>query len=97
MKNKFISLALLSLLCLSMTSCYSLSYTVGTGSQTGEIVKKKNHYIIFGLAPLKTSNPIKMAGDSKNYQVTIKHSFFDGLLNALTYGIYTPTTTIVKK
>jgi hypothetical protein len=38
-----------------------------------------------------------MAGDAKNYQVTITHSFIDGLLNALTGVLYTPTTTIVKK
>jgi len=38
-----------------------------------------------------------MAGDAKNYQVTIKHTFVDGLIGLLTNGIYTPTTTIVKK
>ncbi|NMC98737.1 MAG: hypothetical protein GYA62_03320, partial [Bacteroidales bacterium] len=27
----------------------------------------------------------------------IQHTFVDGLLNALTGGIYTPTTTTVKK
>jgi hypothetical protein len=97
MKNKFVSFALLSFLCLSMASCYTLTYTVGTGTQTGETIKKKNHYLIYGIAPLKTSDPIKMAGDAKNYQVTIKHTFVDGLLNLLTYGLYTPTTTIVKK
>jgi hypothetical protein len=97
MKNKFVSFALFSFLCLSMASCYTLTYTVGTGTQTGETIKKKNHYLIYGIAPLKTSDPIKMAGDAKNYQVTIKHTFVDGLLNLLTYGLYTPTTTIVKK
>lgn len=97
MKNKFVSFALLSFLCLSMASCYTLTYTVGTGTQTGETIKKKNHYLIYGIAPLKTSDPIKMAGDAKNYQVTIKHTFVDGLLNLLTYGLYTPTTTIVTK
>jgi len=80
-----------------MTSCYTLTYTFGTGTQTGETIKKKNHYLIYGIAPLKTSDPTKMAGDAKNYQVTIKHTFVDGLLNLLTYGIYTPTTTIVTK
>jgi len=80
-----------------MTSCYTLTYTVGTGTQTGETIKKKNHYLIYGIAPLKTSDPIKMAGDAKNYQVTIKHTFVDGLLNLLTQGLYTPTTTIVTK
>ena len=97
MKNKLLSLALLSCLCLSLTSCYTLTYTVGTGTQTGETIKKKNHYLIYGLAPLKTSDPTKMAGDAKNYQVTIKHTFVDGFLNLLTYGLYTPTTTIVTK
>ena len=97
MKNKFLSLAVVFLLCLSMTSCYSLTYAVGEGSKTGEVITKKNHYLIYGLAPLKTSDPTKMAGDAKNYEVTIKHTFIDGLLNALTSGLYTPTTTIVIK
>jgi hypothetical protein len=38
-----------------------------------------------------------MAGDAKDYQVTIEHTFVDGLINALTFGIYTPTTTKVIK
>ena len=80
-----------------MASCYTLTYTVGDGSKTGEVIKKKNHYLVYGLAPLKTLDPTKMAGDAKNYDVTIKHTFVDGLLNVLTSGIYTPTTTIVIK
>lgn len=80
-----------------MASCYTLTYTVGDGSKTGEVIKKKNHYLVYGLAPLKTSDPTKMASDAKNYDVTIKHTFVDGLLNVLTSGLYTPTTTIVIK
>ena len=97
MKNKFLSLTVLAFLCLSMASCYTLSYAVGNGSQTGITVVQKNHYLIGGLAALKTADPTKMAGDSKNYQVTITHTFVDGLINALTSGLYAPTTTIVKK
>jgi predicted GH43/DUF377 family glycosyl hydrolase len=70
---------------------------VGSGPQTNVEVKEKNHYVIYGLAPIKTSDPIKMAGGAANYQVTIQHTFIDGLLNAITFGIYTPTTTKVKK
>ena len=80
-----------------MASCYTLTYTVGDGSKTGEVIKKKNHYLVYGLAPLKMSDPTKMAGDAKNYDVTINHTFVDGLLNVLTSGLYTPTTTIVIK
>lgn len=97
MKNKFISFIFFSFLCFSMASCYTLTYTVGDGSKTGEVIKKKNHYLVYGLAPLKTSDPTKMASDAKNYDVTIKHTFVDGLLNVLTSGLYTPTTTIVIK
>lgn len=97
MKKNVLPLVLMIVSSLFMTSCYTLKYSVGEGSKTGVEVKAKNHYLIYGLAPLKTSDPIKMAADSKDYTVIIKHSFIDGLLNALTGGIYTPTTTIVKK
>jgi hypothetical protein len=97
MKNKFLSFAVLCFLSLSMASCYTVSYAVGSGSQTGETIVEKNHFLVSGLAPIKTANPTKMAGDAKNYQVTIKHTFVDGLINVLTSGMYTPTTTIVVK
>ncbi len=97
MKNKFLSFAVVCLLSLSMASCYTVSYAVGSGAQTGATVVEKNHYLIGGLAPIKTADPSKMAGDAKNYQVTITHTFIDGLINVLTSGFYTPTTTIVKK
>ena len=97
MKNKFLRFVMLSFICLSMASCYTVSYAVGSGSQTGETIMEKNHYLVGGLATIKTANPTQMAGDVKNYQVTITHTFVDGLINVLTSGMYTPTTTIVKK
>jgi predicted small secreted protein len=97
MKNKFLSFALVCLISFSMASCYTVSYAVGSGSQTGETITEKNHYLVAGLATIKTANPTQMAGDAKNYQVTITHTFVDGLINVLTSGMYTPTTTIVKK
>jgi len=97
MKNKFLSFALVCLISLSMASCYTVSYAVGSGSQTGETIMEKNHYLVAGLATIKTANPTQMAGDAKNYQVTITHTFVDGFINLLTSGMYTPTTTIVKK
>jgi hypothetical protein len=96
MKKIFKSFLVLSLMVM-LTSCYTYSYSVGNGSQTGVVVKEKNHYLIYGLAPLSTSNPTAMAGDAKDYNVKIEHTFVDGLLNALTFGIYNPTTTTVTK
>lgn len=97
MKKTFFSLILVVCMSLSLTSCYTYTFSVGEGAQTGMEVKQMNHYLIYGLAPVGVSNPNEMAGDAENYDVTIKHSFIDGLINAITFGIYTPTTTIVTK
>lgn len=97
MKKKIGTLSFIFLLSLIFNSCYTISYSVGEGGKTNEKIKEKNHYVIYGLAPIKRSDPVKIAGASKDYTVIIQHTFFDGLINALTFGIYTPTTTIVKK
>jgi len=97
MKRTFVSLFLIVAISFLMASCYTLTYNVGEGAKTGIEVTEKNHYIMYGLAPIKTSDPTKMAGGATNYTVTIQHTFVDGLLNAITLGIYTPTTTTVQK
>ncbi|MFY8186634.1 MAG: Bor family protein [Flavobacterium sp.] len=97
MKSFVQKASLIVLVSLSLTSCYTYTYSVGKGSQTNVEVKEKNHYLIGGLAPLKVSDPTKMAGDAKDYTVTIQHTFIDGLINGITFGIYTPTTTKVVK
>ena len=97
MKRTILNSAVVALFLFTMSSCYTLTYTVGTGPKTGIEVKEKNHFVVAGLAAIKTSNPTQMAGGASDYQVTITHTFIDGLINVLTGGLYTPTTTIVKK
>lgn len=97
MKKAVFSLALLLSVSLLATSCYTLTYSVGKGAPAGVETKAKNHYLIYGLAPLKTSDPVQMAAGATDYEVTISHTFVDGLLSAVTGGIYTPTTTKIKK
>lgn len=97
MKRSFLSIFAVLVLTLTMTSCYTYTVTVGKGAQTGVEVRKMNHYLIYGLAPVGVSDPKAMAGGAENYDVTITHTFIDGLINAITFGIYSPTTTIVKK
>jgi hypothetical protein len=97
MKKIALNFALALGIAFSMSSCYTYSYTMGKGPQTGLEVKKMNHYLIYGLAPINTSNPVEMAGGAQDYEVTVTHTFVDGLINAVTFGIYSPTTTIVKK
>lgn len=97
MKKKVFNLVVLLSLTFLLSSCYTMTFSVGQGSTTGKEVKEANHYVVYGLAPIKVSDPVKMADGAKNYTVTIQHTFIDGLISALTFGIYTPTTTIVKK
>jgi hypothetical protein len=97
MKKNVLKVALLLSISVLMTSCFTLTYSVGEGAKTGVVVQEKNHYLIYGLAPIKTSDPTKMAGGAKDYTVTVQHTFVDGLLNAITGGIYSPTTTTVRK
>ena len=88
---------LLAVLAVSLSSCYTHTYMVGDGPQRGVELKEKNHFLIYGLVPLGTANPGEMAGSAANYQVTHSHTFIDGLINALTFGVYSPTTTTVTK
>lgn len=97
MKRSFLLFAVAAFCCVSFTSCYVNQFAVGDGAKGGLEVKKKNHYLIDGLAQLSTADPKEMAGGAKDYTVTIKHTFVDGLIAALTFGIYTPTTTVVTK
>jgi len=94
--RKNLKFTMLLIIAVSMTSCYRLTYSVGEGAKTGYTVKMKNHYLLDGLIKIHTSDPQKMAGGAKNYDVSIKHSFLDELLAFLTSGIYTPTTTTVR-
>lgn len=81
------------------TSCatYIHEFNVGKGAQTGVEIKERNHYFLSGLAPGNTADPMKMAGDTADFSVRTYHSFVDGLIAGLTFGIYTPTTTVVTK
>ncbi len=95
--KKISSLIMLAVFCVSLSSCFTLTYDVGRGAQTGVTMTAKNHYLINGLVPLGTSNPTEMAKGMSDYNVKIQHSFIDGLVSAITFGIYSPTTTTITK
>jgi len=96
--KRFLSVLVFSTaLSITMSSCYSHKYIVGNGPQTGVDVSAKNNFFLYGLVPGKVSEPQKMAGDAQDFEVTEVHTFVDGLLGIITFGIYTPTTTKVQK
>ena len=97
MKNKVKLLIGILLLSFTLTSCYSHTFVIGDGPKSGVTVKETNHFFIYGLVAGKVSDPQKMADGAKDFQITEVQTFVDGFLAALTFGIYTPTTTIVQK
>lgn len=80
-----------------LSSCYSYTSVVGDGAKGNSQTTQWNHYVVYGLAPVGVSNSKQMANGAKDYTVTTRQSFVNGLVSALTFGIYTPTTTTVTK
>lgn len=97
MKKLSFRIAGMLVACALLSSCYVNTFNVGKGAQSNVQVSKWNHYLIEGLAPVSVSDPQKLAGGASDYTVTIKHSFVNMLVGGITFGIYTPTTTVVTK
>ncbi|MFB9057150.1 Bor family protein [Mariniflexile ostreae] len=94
------TLKLMTVVCatsLLLTSCYSYTSVVGQGAQGNSQTTKWNHYVIAGLAPVGVSDSKQMADGASDYTIFTRHSFVNGLVAAITFGIYTPTTTTVTK
>ncbi|MDL2214826.1 hypothetical protein LJC00_01390 [Dysgonomonas sp. OttesenSCG-928-M03] len=83
---------------LFLTSCYNVRVAVGDVSPDQPLVKvakQRNHFFIDGLVPggnnkLRAEDYI---GNRDRYVVRTHTSFVNGLLNAITFGVYNPTTT----
>ncbi|WP_300024127.1 Bor family protein [uncultured Maribacter sp.] len=97
MKNSMKMMAIAFASSILLTSCYSYTSVVGSGAQGNSETTEWNHYVIYGLAPVGVSDSKAMAGGAENYTVTTKQTFVNGLVSAITFGIYTPTTTTVTK
>ncbi|GAA0871411.1 hypothetical protein GCM10009117_05570 [Gangjinia marincola] len=94
--NKLKNFTLVIAMAALLVSCFSQMHIVGQGAQGSNEVTKWNHYVIAGLAPVGVSDPAAMANGAKDYTVHTRHSFINGLVAAITFNIYTPTTTTVK-
>lgn len=98
MKKGLLKLIFGTAICsLLLSSCYSYRSVVGEGAKGRSEVTKWNHYLIVGLAPVGVSDSKSMANGATDYEVFTRQTFVNGLVSALTVGIYTPTTTTVTK
>ena len=87
----------LLLILLTFSSCYVHKNIIGDGAQKGIVETAKQHNFLYGLLSGKTTDTQEMARGEDNYEVTTVHSFVDGLISALTGGLYNPTTVEVKR
>lgn len=97
MKRSIKTIAVLFAAAMLLSSCYSYTSVVGKGAQGNQKTTKWNHYVVYGLAPVGVSDSKQMANGAENYTVHTRQSFVNGLVSALTFGFYTPTTTTVTK
>ena len=88
---------LLSAIAFAMSSCYTSSVYHGTMTKHTpqvEVASKRNHILLWGLLPIKAEQKASdILGNRTNYTTQNKWTFVDALLNYITYGIYSPTTT----
>jgi predicted small secreted protein len=96
-KNSIKMMAIVFASSMLLTSCYSYTSVVGSGAQGASETTQWNHYVIYGLAPVGVSDSKQMADGAENYTVHTRQSFVNGLISAITFGIYTPSTTTVTK
>lgn len=80
-----------------MSSCYVSTYVVGSGASTNIEKEAKNQYFINGLIPGKQVDTKSLADGKNDYTIISKFIFVDYFLSAITFGIYTPRTVIVKQ
>ena len=93
--KKWMGIVAICIVSLTMTSCYSSTFVVGNGPQSGIVEKGKNSFFIFGLAPGKAEDTKAMAQNKSDYRINVQQSFVDGIIGIITFGIYTPRTVTV--
>ncbi|WP_124032725.1 Bor/Iss family lipoprotein [Olavius algarvensis spirochete endosymbiont] len=92
------SIILLMLTGLLLSACFTYSVDYGEGPQKYvETEKMKNHYFIYGLVGLDEQPGVEPRSGTQDYRLTIEHTFIDLLLQYITMGIYTPTTTTITE
>lgn len=88
----------LCVLTFCFSSCYTSKVYHGTMTENTpqiEVASKSNSILLWGLLPLQSSKQkaSDVVGDKSNYTTVNTWTFVDGLLNCITFGIYSPTTT----
>lgn len=88
MNYKFVSVLLCSAF---LFGCAAQTFTIN--GENGEVPtsQKSQHFFISGLGQEKVTDAAKVCGGAdKVIKVEAQHTFLNGLLGLVTFGIYTP-------
>ena len=78
-----------------LQSCHVQEISVGMSQDqpVQQVAKVKNHQFLWGLVKPKKDEAKNHVSNDKQFRVKTMTTFWDGFLDAITSGIYTPTTT----
>ncbi len=85
------------LIAASLSSCMSLTHTVGSGG-LGEAETKRQWYVLWGLVPLNDVDSKEMAAGAQNYTVKSSITPLDFIINIFTgiITVYSQTVEVKK-
>ena len=86
---------LLIALIFAFTSCYTTQFVVGEGAKGNNEIRLKQTHLVNGLISFDIPE-MKQIIEKEDYTIITKHSFIDLALNYFTFGIYTPTTILIR-
>ena len=91
-------LLLAATLALTLTACLQHTYTIGAGAPAGkQVYKNWHHHWLFGLIRSEHQEELVLANYCPSGNATIHEetSFVNGLVDILTWFIYSPTTVTI--
>ena len=86
---------LLIALIFAFTSCYTTQLVVGEGAKGNNEIRLKQTHLVNGLISFDIPE-MKQIIEKEDYTIITNHSFIDLALNSFTFGIYTPTTILIR-
>lgn len=87
----------LLLLTMILVSCHPTHFTVGNGPHQHQVTKSKNKFLFLGLVHIGTAPDANvMSNHASDYEITVKLTFTDVLLNVITFGVYSPISVEVE-
>ncbi|TMP25129.1 lipoprotein bor [Pseudoalteromonas rubra] len=83
-----------SLVTIALSGCAAQTFNINAANNTDTktpTVQHSQHFFISGLGQEEITNASEICGGAENIvKVEAQHTFINGLLGAITFGIYTP-------